>query len=408
LSIIVGYVFYAVKCGFAADGSSISFMTKDIAYVFATGAAAAIAYSLLCIFGALRFLARTSGEGTRPTQSQLPVSILKPLKGEDPEMYESFRSHCLQRYSEYEIIFGVSEENDPAIASVRRLQAEFPERAIRMIVCEKNLGSNTKVSNLAQMLPYAKHEHLLVNDSDIRVDADYLQKVMSPLRNPAVGLVTCLYRAKAGRGIGSRIESLGISTDFAAGVLAAQQLEGINFGLGSTLAFRLSDLAAIGGFEAIADFLADDYELGHRIAALGRIVKLSDAIVETHLPSYDLREFWRHQLRWARTIRDSRPWGYLGLVFTFGIPWSLGALIFSRGAAWAWLLFAATVIVRGAAAISVGTFCLGDSKVAPWLWLLPIRDCFALLMWLASFAGRTILWRGESFTLKNGKLTRGV
>jgi ceramide glucosyltransferase len=137
-------------------------------------------------------------------------------------------------------------------------------------------------------------------------------------------------------------------------------------------------------------------------------VKLSDAIVETHLPSYDLREFWRHQLRWARTIRDSRPWGYLGLVFTFGIPWSLGALIFSRGAAWAWLLFAATVIVRGAAAISVGTFCLGDSKVAPWLWLLPIRDCFALLMWLASFAGRTILWRGESFTLKNGKLTRGV
>jgi len=384
-------------------------MTKDIAYVFAAGAAAAIAYSLLCVVGALRFLQarRTAGRGTRPTQpDELPVSILKPLKGEDPEMYESFRSHCQQKYGAYEIIFGVSEENDPAVASVLRLQAEFPERAIRLVFCEKNLGSNTKVSNLAQMLPHAKYEHLLVNDSDIRVDADYLQNMMSPLNDPAVGLVTCLYRAKAGRGLGSRIESLSISTDFAAGVLAAQQLEGIGFGLGSTLAFRRSDLAAIGGFEAIADFLADDYELGHRIAALGRTVTLSDAIVETHLPSYDAGEFWRHQLRWARTIRDSRPWGYLGLVFTFGIPWALAALIFSRGAAWAWALLAATLLMRGAAAIFVATFCLRDSEVVPWLWLLPIRDCFALLIWLASFSGRTILWRGESFVLKNGKLTR--
>ncbi len=382
-------------------------MLKDIAYVFATGAAAAIAYSLLCIFGAIRFLlARTSGEGTRPTQSELPVSILKPLKGEDPEMYESFRSHCLQKYSEYEIIFGVSEENDPAIASVRRMQTEFPARAIRLVVCEKDLGGNTKVSNLAQMLPHAKHEHLLVNDSDIRVEPDYLQKVISPLREPAVGLVTCLYRAKAGQGLGSRIESLSISTDFAAGVLAAQQLEGINFGLGSTLAFRRSDLASIGGFEAIANFLADDYELGHRIAQLGRTVTLSHSIVETHLPSYDVREFWRHQLRWARTIRDSRPWGYLGLVFTFGIPWSLAALVISPGAPWAWTLLAVSLFLRAAAAISVGTLCLQDSEVLPWLWLLPIRDCFALIVWVASFTGRTILWRGESFALKNGKLTR--
>ncbi len=235
-------------------------------------------------------------------------------------MYESFRSHCRQDYPEYEIIFGVSDANDPAIPLVERLRKEFPQRAIQLLICRENLGANTKVSNLAQMVRAARYEYFVVNDSDIRVQPDYLRHIVAPLSDLEVGLVTCLYRGIANETVGSRLEALGISTDFAAEVLVAQLVErGIKFGLGSTLAFRRRDLQAIGGFESLVDYLADDYQLGSRIAGLRLKVKLSDVVVETFLPQYTLRGFWDHQVRWARTIRDSRFFGYIGLGVTFGI-----------------------------------------------------------------------------------------
>src|SRR4051794_29239286 len=210
-----------------------------------------IAYYLLCLYSAARFLRerKAAGGGVRPTRSTQPVSILKPLRGSDPEMYESFRSHCLQDYPEYEIIFGVNDPADPAIELVEQLKQEFPHSAIHLTICSQNLGSNTKVSNLAQMLPQAKYENILVNDSDIRVEPDYLRRVVAPLQDNEIGLITCLYRPVASATLGSRLEAIGISTDFAAGVLTARQLEGgIRFGLGSTLCFRRRDLEAIGGF----------------------------------------------------------------------------------------------------------------------------------------------------------------
>jgi ceramide glucosyltransferase len=367
-----------------------------------------IGYYALCLWSAARFLRwRRAGEGAHPTQTLSPISILKPLKGTDPEMYQSFRSHCLQDYPEFEIIFGVSDADDPAIAFVERLQAEFTQIPIRLVLCEKILGANTKVSNLAQMLPEARHQHIVVNDSDIRVEADYLRSVATPLLVPTVGLVTCLYRGVAGASIGSRLESLFISTDFSAGVLVARLLEGgIHFGLGSTLAFRRSDLAAIGGFEALADYLADDYELGRRIAGLGLNVELSGTVVETFLPRYGWKQFLDHQLRWARTIRDSRPGGYAGLVATFGLPWAVFSLICARGAGWAWALLAATVFMRYAVALVVGRTVLQDRQVPNWLALVPVRDFAAALVWLMGLAGNTVRWRGDSFKLKNGKLLR--
>lgn len=324
-------------------------------------------------------------------------------------MVESFRSHCRQDYPAYEIIFGVSDHADPAIPLVGQLQAEFPHLRIRLMICEQNLGNNTKVSNLAQMLKEARYEHLIVNDSDIRVPANYLRSISMQLNDANVGLVTCLYRGMAAHTIGSRLESLGISTDFAPGVLAAWQLEsGLSFGLGSTLAFRKTDLAAVGGFEAIADYLADDYELGHRISALGRKIELSHTVVETFLPPYSFSEFLGHQLRWARTIRDSRPGGYFGLLFTFGLPWATLAVIAGRGATWAWVLFSIALAGRYGMAWVAGKRVLQDPHLTRSMWLLPLRDFLGILIWCASFAGHSISWRGDSFRLDRGQLIREI
>jgi ceramide glucosyltransferase len=379
---------------------------KIIETLAVAGAVSGIAYYALCLWSAARFVQprKAADNSVRAAEA---VSILKPLRGTDPEMYESFRSHCLQDYPEYEIIFGVSDANDPAIQLVQQLKAEFPQRPIRLMVCPETLGSNTKVSNLAQMARQARHEYIIVNDSDIRVEPDYLRRVLAPLTDPEVGLVTCLYRGIANATLGSRLESLGISTDFAAGVLVAQTVEnGIRFGLGSTLAFRRRDLQAIGGFEALVDYLADDYQIGSRIAALGLKVKLSDVVVDTFLPCYTLRGFFDHQLRWARTVRDSRFWGYVGLGLTFGLPWALLALIFSRGAAWAWALLACTAVMRFAVAIVFGKYVLKDRQAMRSLGLIPVRDLVAMLVWIVSFAGHRIVWRGDHFSLQNGKLKR--
>lgn len=365
---------------------------------------ASCTYYLLCLWSAIAFLKNrnhTFGSFTPP------VSILKPLKGTDPEIYESFRSHCLQDYPEFEIIFGVSDANDPAIAEVQKLQREFPQRAIRIVCCSENLGANTKVSNLVQMLREARFEYLIVNDSDIRVEPDYLRRVIAGLSDPSNGMITCLYRGVAGPTFGSRLEALGINTDFCAGVLAARQLEGgIRFGLGSTMAFRRSDLEAIGGFVSIVDYLADDYELGRRISEVGRKVQLSEVVVETFLPAYSLRGFLRHQLRWARGVRDSRRWGYVGLGVTFGMLWALLAVLLAPAAPWAWGLLASVLLLRIAMAVVVGRKVLSDRQVVSLIPLIPLRDLIAFSVWLASFVGHTVVWRGTSFYLKNGKLIR--
>ena len=375
--------------------------------------AAGCGYYALCLWGARSFRRdvarpaigdRPSTIDHRPSAFAPGVSILKPLKGADPDIYESFRSHCVQEYPDYELIFGVSDAADPAADMVRRLQCEFPHCAIRLEICPKVQGTNRKVGVLAQLLPLARFEHLIVNDSDIRVPRDYLSRVMAIFADRSVGLVTCLYRGIPGRTLGSRLEALGISTDFSAGVLSARVLQGLHFGLGSTLAFPRRALDAIGGFEPLADYLADDYELGARIAAAGYKVVLSDVVVDHQLPPYSLDAFVHHQLRWARAVRDSRRWGYAGLALTFGIIWSALAAALANGALWSWLLLGTAATLRVAVAVSVGMNVVGDAAVLQRLYLLPVRDLAALLIWIASFTGHTIDWRGDLFILEKGKL----
>ena len=375
--------------------------------VAALGTVASLSFYLLSGCGLISFIRDRRRKSVQANLPDLPpVSILKPLKGIDPEIWDSFCSHCEQDYPDMQIIFGVSDRDDPAMEVVRRLQAKYPKRQIELIECRRILGTNVKVSNLAQMLPAAHHEILLVNDSDIRVPSDYLRKVITPLANATVGLVTCLYRGVASPTLGSRLEALGIGTDFVPGVLSARFLErGLHFGLGSTLAFRRRDLQAIGGFEALIDYLADDYELGRRIAATGKRVELSAATVTTFLPAYTLRQFFRHQLRWSRTIRDARRWGYAGLLFTFGLPWALLTLLAARGAVWAWALLAMTFAVRMAVGFVAAIVVLNDEQFFRYILLLPLRDLIAPFVWAASFMGNRIHWRGDVFNLKDGRLT---
>jgi ceramide glucosyltransferase len=365
-----------------------------------------ITYGLIALWGARDF-ERT--ERKRPITGFAPgVSILKPLKGVDGHMYAAFSSHCMQTYGgEWELLFGVASLEDDAVKAVARLRVEHPLIEIRLVECGKRLGTNGKVSTLAQLVPEARFEHLVVNDSDILVSMNYLDGVMAPFENGKTGLVTVPYVGRAMGGVWSRLEALGISTDFFVGVLTARKLEGgIRFGLGSTLATTKTALAAIGGFEALVNELADDYELGARLARAGYGVELVKEVVETSVPAYSLSGFCDHQLRWSRGTRDSRRWGYLGLGVTYVLPWALAVVVASGFSLWSLSMLSMALLVRVGVALTVGVGILRDGQVLRDLWLLPVRDCFGLFFWAWSYASDVVVWRGERFRLKDGVMER--
>lgn len=345
------------------------------------------------------------------------VTILKSLKGLDPGMMDAFRSHCRQKYvGEIELLFGVASLDDPAAAAVEQLKREFPEMAIKLVECPERLGANGKVSTLAQMAVHARHDYLLINDSDITVSPGYLEQVMARFApsapaggkaQPPVGLVTALYRGKAHGTLASRFEALGIATDFMPGVLLSRLLEGgLHFGLGSTLAVSREALEKAGGLLPLVDHLADDYELGERVNRAGYRLELSAEVVETAIPAYNWRGFFDHQLRWARTVRDARPGGYAGLIFTHGLPWALINFLVSGLSPVSLGLLGLSCFLRLSQAVIVGTVVLADSQVMAALWLLPLRDVVAMGVWVAGLGGDTIVWRGERFALESGRLRK--
>ena len=372
---------------------------------------AGVAYSVLALWGDRQF---RRAANLHATPGKLPgVSILKPLRGVDPRMYVGFVSHCNQRYAgPFEIVFGVTSLQDPAVAEVARLRVEYPAIPIHLVECTERLGPNGKLSSLAQMLPCAQYEHILVNDSDILVSPEYLTRVLTPFASAEatterpLGLVTVPYVGRAERTLPARLEALGISTDFIPGVLAARSLEGgLRFGLGSTLATTKTALASIGGFESLVDQLADDYELGARLYGAGYRVELVQAVVATTVPAYNWRAFADHQLRWSRSTRDSRRAGYLGLAFTYVLPWALATVVASGFALWSLSLLSLALLARVSVALSVGVGLLRDEQVLRDMALLPLRDCLGLFFWAWSYASDTIIWRGERFRLRRGVLT---
>jgi ceramide glucosyltransferase len=373
------------------------------------------------------FVAAMAGAGAflkarrAPLASFAPgVSVMKSLKGVDPGMLDAFRSHCRQSYAGgFELLFGVASLDDPAAAAVEQLKAEFPEQAIRLVECPRNLGTNGKVSTLIQLAAHARYDYLLINDSDITVSAHYLERVMACFAPEAevdapawhgkaqkkTGMVTALYRGRAHGTLPSRLETLGIATDFQAGVLTSWMLGGgLSYGLGSTLAVSREALERIGGLEPLVDYLADDNELGVRIFRAGYRVALATEVVETSVPAYGWGEFLDHQLRWARTVRDAAPAGYAGLMFTHGLGWALLNVLASGLSPVSLWLLGMSFFLRLGVGMLVGAEALGDHQTLPSLWLLPLRDVVHMGVWVAGFAGNTIVWRGQQFEVKKGKL----
>ena len=368
-------------------------------------AVAGMGYFLAALAAARLFVA----ERRRARPAFAPgVSVLKSLKGLDPGMMDAFRSHCTQDYAgEYELLFGVQSLGGAEAAAVEQLQREFPGRTIKLIECPERLGTNGKVSTLAQLTPHARYEFLLINDSDITVSPYYLARAMACFAAPGVGMVTALYRGRAHGTLGSRLEALGIATDFQAGVLLSKMIErGLRYGLGSTLAVRREALEKAGGLLALVDHLADDYEMGARVAQAGYRVELSSEVVETAVPAYKWRGFVDHQLRWLRTVRDARPGGYAGLIFTHGLAWALLNVLASGLSPVSLWLLGMSFFLRLALAMTVGSEVLGDHQVLAYLWLLPLRDVTAMGLWAAGFAGHNIVWRGERFVLDRGRLRK--
>jgi ceramide glucosyltransferase len=365
-------------------------------------AGAPLVYYALATIAAPRFFKRGR---TQALPIYTPsVSVLKPVRGVDFGSYDNFASFCRQEYPDYEILFAVNDDADPAAPLIRRIIEEFPERRIRLLVGAEHLGANRKVNKLARLAREAQHDVLVLTDGDVRVGPHFLREVVAPLADRKIGAVTCFYRGIAEKSLGAEVEAIGASSDFFAGVLMAEWMEGITFALGASIATSKEWLRKMGGFEAIADALADDYELGNRIVKAGGQVVLSRETVRTVYPVQTFRTFWDHQVRWARTVRLCRPLSYIGLLFTQGLPWVLLAAVVAPTAWIAGMYLLAYLILRSAMAWAVGVWGVRDEILRRKFWLVPLRDAIHFVIWLASFASNHIRWGGVEYVIRQSRM----
>jgi ceramide glucosyltransferase len=365
-------------------------------------AAGPLIYYALASLVAVRFF---RGERARKLRDYTPsVSVLKPVRGVDFGSYENFASFCRQGYPDFEILFAASDDRDPAVPLIQQIISEFPHRRIRLLVGAEHLGANHKVNKLARLAREAQHDVLVLTDGDVRVGPNYLRNVVAPLADRKIGAVTSFYRAIAEKNLGAELEAIGASSDFFGGVLMAGWTEGIGFALGASIATTKEWLKKIGGFEALADTLADDYELGHRIAKAGGHILLSNETVWTMYPSQSAGGFWNHQLRWARTVRLCRPLSYMGLLFTQGLPWVAIACVVAPANWIAGAYLMVYLILRFAMAWTVGVWGMGDEVLRRKIWLVPLRDAIHFVVWLASFASNRVKWGSKEYVIRRGQM----
>lgn len=360
-----------------------------------------LAYSLISLFCAIKYFKAQP----KPVQSTLApgVSILKPVKGIDAGSYENFASFCCQNYpGKQQLLFAVASADDPVIPVIQQLMTDFPEHEIALVINPALHGPNYKVSNLINAFPRASHEIIIVCDSDIRVATDYLQSVTTHFSDPQVGLVTSLYRTSCVSGVAAALEATGFTAEMIPNVLVALQLEGLSFALGASMAVRREALDSIGGFQALADYLADDYQLGNKIHHAGWRIALDSCFVESVLRAENLMTVLSRQLRWARTMRVSRPGGYLASGITLPFPAVLLATLVSPSLPFVLSAIALLYAVRMLVCTILSRSFVRDGLFPRWLWLLPLRDMLAFFTWALSFLGKRVDWRGSRFVLKPG------
>lgn len=357
-----------------------------------------LAYGLISIACARSYFSRRKPEGNFTP----PVTILKPVKGMDAGSLENFASFCRQDYPEFQIVFACASPDDPALPVIERLKNQFPEHDIELVVDGRLHGPNYKVCNLINAYPEAKHDIIIVCDSDIRVGRDYLREVCAPFADPTVGVVTSLYRSPGVRGSATAVEAMGFTCEMIPNVMVALRLEGLSFALGASMAVRRAALERIGGFPALVDYLADDYQLGNKVFSAGYRIELSDCFVESVMHRESLATVLSRQLRWARTMRASRPAGYFASGITQPFPAAFLALILSgfsaAGVAAAILLYG----VRSLTALIYSRSFVRDGLFPRWLWLLPVRDALSFATWGLAFLGNRVRWRGHLFRLLPG------
>lgn len=357
-----------------------------------------VGYQGFQLVSAVRFFRRARrrwGDGGVHTP---PVTMLKPLKGPGIDLYENLETFCTQDYPDYEIVFGVADPDDPAVEIVRRLQQAHPERRIALAIGERG-GTNAKVANLINMLPAATQDVFVLSDADIRVRPDYLKTLVKPLRDPKVGLSTCLYRGIGDFGLPSIVESLLINTDFIPMAMIGDWI-GIKMAYGASIAFTRTALERIGGFESLRDHLADDYMLGNRIAAAGHDIAILPYVVETVLDSETLGDVWRHQLRWARTYRACQPVGWMAAVVTQATFWGGMAVIATGGSPIGWSMLGLVTAARLGSLLVIMRL-LDEPDTPRHFGLIPLKDLLTTAVWIASWLGRSVVWSGRRYRVES-------
>src|SRR6202040_1932019 len=363
-----------------------------------------LVYYLLSLYCTVEYFLALRRLPPRDDSFAPPISILKPVRGVDHGAYENFASFCRLDYPEYELVFAMADPHDPVIPVIEKLQRDFPGRSIRFVTDVPRVGENDKVNSLCRLVKEARYDLLVMTDSDVRVERDYLREVVAPFADAGVGAVTSFYRCAGGGTIAADLDMLGMSMDSVPSALVARRLEGkVQFAFGWTMATTKERLAEIGGWEAMANHHSDDFELGNRIAAAGHRVELMRAPVWMVFPQERFRDYLRHEMRWAIGLRNVRPAGYAGMIFTHGLPWAILAAIVAIASGWtgmAGAFFAAYLVLRLGLAYAAGIWGLQDDNIGSKLWLAPVRDAISATVWLAGFFTDRILWRGLEYRVR--------
>src|SRR5277367_2991150 len=361
-------------------------------------------YYTIAIVSCVRFFRAATVKADETSGFEPPASILKPVRGLDPDAYENFASFCRQDYPDYEILFCIGNTSDPAFPLLEQLIREFPERRIRILIGSGRKAVNDKVAKLVRLVDEASHEYLVISDSDVRVQPNYLRTIIAPLENPKIGAVTCFYVPTEETSWLQRLQDVGMLSDFYPGILVAKQLDGVKFALGPTIATTRTRLQAFGGYASIENRPADDLLVGRLIAEQGYEVKLLPYTISTVADYQSLNELFHKRLRWITVMRHMRPWGHLGLIFTLGLPWALlaVALLPTPGIAAGYL--GGYLLVRSVLTLLVGSWGLKQPGIWKKLALIPLWDGMASLIWLASFTRKTIRWRGRDYLMRDGNL----